>query len=348
MNRFIVIGAENNGGVRNYILYIARNLVDCSFTILSNGNSDCPALQNVSYVEIDPNRFNIIRNVLRLIKKNKYRIIANTISGGFIALILKRCFSLEYYYIGHTIRSLQINKHSFKYFTIKFVEMCVFNSSVKNIAICMGEYDFLNTKAMNNVLIPTRFHYDLKIIENRSSWSDKKVFFNVASVDERKDPYLFLNLAKLFKHNSDVFFVWIGDGPLLKLISDKVKKENMHNVFFVGKVEHNEILQIIPTFYCMLMTSRTEGVPVSIIESLELDVPVITYNYEGCSPGALVKDKFNGFIFNEVEEARKCISTMLDINYYENIKNNIKSERESRFQESINFLNSYKQILNYE
>jgi len=343
---FVVIGGEENGGVRNYVLYFAEKLRNANFYIASGIDSFCPSFDNIIYFKAG-SRFNEFNTIIELNKNHKIEIIANTISGGVKAIALKFFLKINYFYIGHTVRSLQLRKFSLKWCILKIIEYFVFNFSIKNVAICDEEYNYLLGKSSNTILIPTRFDFKGHPSLELNPWSGKKVFYNLASVDERKNPFMFIEIAKFFKENNDIVFVWYGDGPLFELIKEIIKVENLNNVFFPGKIQHNKILKLIPSFYCMLMTSKLEGVPISIIEALDLHVPVITFNYNGCSPINLIKFGFNGFIFDNVFEAIDFVKKILDFNNYSIIKNNIYSESEMRLLESENFLELFSKLLNH-
>jgi hypothetical protein len=128
---FVVIGGEENGGVRNYVLYFAEKLRNANFYIASGIDSFCPSFNNIFYFKAG-SRFNEFNTIIELNKNHNIEIIANTISGGVKAIALNFFFKINYFYVGHTVRSLQIRKFSLKWCILKIIEYFVFNFSIKN------------------------------------------------------------------------------------------------------------------------------------------------------------------------------------------------------------------------
>jgi glycosyltransferase involved in cell wall biosynthesis len=81
-------------------------------------------------------------------------------------------------------------------------------------------------------------------------------------------------------------FEWthIGSGELFEFLKIQLKRKNLENKFkFVGEVNSELILEylILGNFDLFINTSRSEGVPVSIMEAFSVGIPVIATDAGG-------------------------------------------------------------------
>ena len=83
-----------------------------------------------------------------------------------------------------------------------------------------------------------------------------------------------------------------------KKFQNLIIKKNINN-FRLNKFTNN-IIQKITNFDVLLHPSFREGLPVSIMQSLQYNIPVIARNIVGNKD--LVKNKYNGFLFNTNKE----------------------------------------------
>ncbi len=90
-----------------------------------------------------------------------------------------------------------------------------------------------------------------------------------------------------------------GSGPQEKQLKQEIKKLNLEkNVFLKGFTQKPDVE--FRTARMSISTSVFEGCPLSIMESIVNNCPVITYNYDyGAS--TLVKNEFNGFVVEQYE-----------------------------------------------
>ncbi len=110
---------------------------------------------------------------------------------------------------------------------------------------------------------------------------DKKIIGNVSRVDNPKNPFLFVDIAKEYlKNNDNTLFVWVGDGKLKEQAINYVKKLNLEDrVKFIGFRENG--IDYLNDFDLLLLTSNWEGVPITILEAIELNIPILSTNVGG-------------------------------------------------------------------
>lgn len=110
---------------------------------------------------------------------------------------------------------------------------------------------------------------------------DIKIIGNVSRVDEQKNPFLFVDIAREYlKNNDSTLFVWVGGGKLKEQAINYVKKFNLENkVKFIGFRENG--IEYMNDFDLLLLTSSWEGVPITILEAIELNIPILATDVGG-------------------------------------------------------------------
>lgn len=340
----IVFGAEFSGGVRNYVLYIAKKLPSSRFIITySDFKPSEKRIDNIFYLRRQ-NLLYLFFSIYKLKQKFQVSFFAHTIRGGANAYLFAKLLRIDYVYVGHTIRSSQLNC-GFKKTIIKIIEKVVLGNSKFNIAICIEEHQELIDRDFRSILIPSFFDFTRHNQSNNFLAGKVKVFYNLASVELRKNPYLFIEIAKKFKYRSDIHFKWFGSGPMLDKVRNLIQKEQLNNVYFEGYVSNATIHEKINQFYALLLTSEVEGVPVSILESLNYGKPVVVHRYSGCNPANIINHSENGFIFNSVSEAVCYINQLLDADFYNGIILNLEKDKILTKKRANFFINQYRHIL---
>jgi polysaccharide deacetylase family protein (PEP-CTERM system associated) len=112
-----------------------------------------------------------------------------------------------------------------------------------------------------------------------------------------KAPSVFVKVAaRILKTRPDVTFVMVGNGPLFKETLELVADLGLEDRFlFTG--ERKDIHLLLPAFDVFLITSRTEGLPRTLLESLASRVPVVSTDVGGV--GELLKEGRNGILCPE-------------------------------------------------
>jgi glycosyltransferase involved in cell wall biosynthesis len=108
-----------------------------------------------------------------------------------------------------------------------------------------------------------------------------KIIGNVSRIDKQKNPFLFVDIANEYLRNNDeTVFVWIGDGKLRQQALEYVNKLNLEDqVKFIGFRENG--IDYMNDFDLLLLTSNWEGVSITILEALELNIPILSTDVGG-------------------------------------------------------------------
>jgi glycosyltransferase involved in cell wall biosynthesis len=140
-------------------------------------------------------------------------------------------------------------------------------------------------------LIPLGFEWYLKTDREHSNYDlkekyhipkDKIVIAIVGRIVPIKDHFLFIRIAeKLIRLDKDKFhFMIIGDGEMRGVIEQKVKEDNLEKHFtFTGWI--TDTCALYEGIDLLLLTSKNEGTPVTIIEALAFGVPVVAREVGG-------------------------------------------------------------------
>ncbi len=126
---------------------------------------------------------------------------------------------------------------------------------------------------------------------------DKQVIGSVMRFCPEKAPDIFVRVAAgVIENKPDILFVLVGDGPLRKQTENLISSMKLRdNFLLLGS--RNDVVDILPAFDAFLITSRTEGLPRALLESLASGVPVVSTNVGGVHE--LVGDGRNGFLSDE-------------------------------------------------
>lgn len=123
--------------------------------------------------------------------------------------------------------------------------------------------------------------------------------------------FLLQNAKTLLSNDRNIFFLLIGEGPLLNQLKEQSRNLDIEkNVLFLGrKINMADYVNILDIF---VLTSDSESLPNAILEAMSLKKPVITFDVGGC--GELVKDGVNGFLVPYMNHDVFCDKIRLLIN----------------------------------
>jgi len=129
---------------------------------------------------------------------------------------------------------------------------------------------------------------------------NKKIVGFVGNLIEVKGADRLPAIAReLMKLRSDVFFLIVGDGPLMKALRDRMPIENTR---FIGRIRHDLMPLALNTMDVMVVASRNEGFPATILEARACGVWVIGTEAGGISE-AIDSDGIGGIAGENIEKS---------------------------------------------
>jgi len=142
--------------------------------------------------------------------------------------------------------------------------------------------------------------------------TDAKVVGSVMRFCPEKAPDIYIRVAaEVIKTKPESLFILIGDGPLRKPMKNLIDSMRLgNNIILLGS--RDDVVDILPAFDVFLITSRTEGLPRALLESLAAGVPVVSTNVGGIHE--LIDDGRNGFLSDEgdVDSLAVDVNRILD------------------------------------
>ena len=248
--------------------------------------------------------------VYLLYKKKSKRIISFTPYLNILGIIFKlfkpktilicqeRALSSAYlndkYQMSNFASLLQ--KFFYKYFS-RFASTWVFLSEdLKTDFINLFKLK-INTFVISNSYDPSLIIEKSKINhDNEKILNEKKSKFIISVVGrlaDQKDPFLALRtILKLKELNLNLVCNFIGDGELRGQLERFIEERNLKEIVFFKGYKSN------PEFYIkhsnlVLITSRYEGIPNVLLESIALNTPIVTTSFISGPKELLLKYNYN-------------------------------------------------------
>ncbi len=129
---------------------------------------------------------------------------------------------------------------------------------------------------------------------NQARKNQKLRVVTLGRVTEQKNPFRFNNIALAFENSDDFEFVWIGEGELKHLLMAS-------NIRVTGWLAPNRVLEELNAGDVYLSTSDWEGMPLSVIEAMACQKPLLLFDCVGNRDA--VEEGLNGFLFSSENQA---------------------------------------------
>ncbi len=301
--------------------------------------------------------FNLSIAIIKICKKESIDVVhihdSTALNAGLIAFnFLKKSTSLILSRKrNNKIKDKFLNRFKYSHPSIHKI-ICV------SIAV---ESIFENIISNKNRLLTIYDAIDVEKFENQSSknilhnefnfTSDTYIIGNIAGLTKQKDLYTFIDAAKKIKEKNDtkhpIKFVVIGDGILKNDLIAYAEENNLENdIFFTGF--RNNVSDLLPEFDVFLITSTTEGLPLSVYEAMASKVPIVATKAGGI-PEVIVNEE-TGFL-SEIKDSGNLSSNVLKILNDKKLTENIKTNSLNRVKKyhnlnviKENYYNFYKSL----
>jgi len=308
INILFIIRNLEYGGAQKLLINVVKNInrkkfnvqVMCTFTLgpLTKELDDLKVKVSLLNSDRFYNPITIIKMVSFLIKNNiqvihSHQYFPDIISriSGFIARTPRVYSTFHNVYPWKTERNLKsllkvfIDSFTSKYFTTKTIAV---SNAVRDFHIRILNLQEDNIIVINNFINYIPKHNgeisDKDISKKKKNIGideTKSVILNVASLSIQKDhENLILAAESVIIKNPSVIFLIAGDGEMREDLSDIIdqKKLNDHIKLLGNRDDILELLYISDIF---ILSSKWEGMPVSLIEAMAMSRPVITTDVGG-------------------------------------------------------------------
>lgn len=292
-------GAERFAGTLSFILnelgyevhnIIINNQVDYGY---------CGKLYNLGETCSNKSSF-IIKKVTKsyllnkYLKENKIQIIIDNRSRNSIVreLIYKWIYrKAKVFYMIHSYNlnisfpnSILANKFIYKN-AAKII--CVAKAIEKRI---IEKYKFKNTITQYNTIDFS------KLMINESTINQKKYILFFGRLEDKSKNFNLMieafSISKIYKEGYKLLI--LGSGPDLNLIKKIIKKYKLEEYIEIIPFQNNPFNYVKNAKFTIL-TSRYEGFPMSIIESLAIGTPVVSVDCNS-GPAEIIMNETNGLL----------------------------------------------------
>ena len=317
---FITLRADHGGGPKHVDLLI--NNLSSEIEIYLACPQDRPYYdlwnesKKVKDIFILPHRKFSVKKLLELnkfIKDNDIKIIHSHGKGAGIYSRMLKILNPRLK-IVHTLHGVHIGKYGLlkriayiflerflTLFTDKFINV---SNSENSVCLKLGLFKKSKSEVVYNGIKALLKDDNAKIKFNLSR---KRVVTTISRFDYAKNMSLTYEIAKNFKDNPDIVFLWLGDGD------DRAKFESMAqkdgaNIIFTGFTD--EVPAYLSATDIYLSTSRWEGLPYALIEAQSLGIPIVATNVVGNNE--VVENGKSGFLFESAQQACRDIEILLN------------------------------------
>ena len=169
-----------------------------------------------------------------------------------------------------------------------------------------------NNISENKINQYKNFIYNENKVNERTKFKKNIVFIGRIS-KEKNVPLLLKSWENVIKKRNDLNLFIVGDSKHNVLNEFK----NLKNVIFLGRIEYKLIKLILLNVDYLILPSYTEGLPFTMLESMNLGIPCICSNINGINE---LIDKNNGFLF-DLKGYKECKNNIDNWNVFESCDN---------------------------
>lgn len=242
------------------------------------------------------------------IKKEKFDIVhTHSSKAGFLGRIAARMAQASV--IIHTPHSPPFDRPPsmlFQKILYIFLEKFAGLFCDKIITVCNGERDLvvkLHVVPLHKVEV-IKNAIDLSLYDIKFNTAAKKIELDIEQKDKvvvlvgrmasQKAPFDFIKAAVCVKKDfAEVKFLLLGDGPLLKELSDYVIEKG-YSDFIKILGWRNDTMEIISISDIFVLSSLWESLPYSLLDAMAFRKPIVTTDTLG--PREYVEEGYNGFV----------------------------------------------------
>ncbi|MEI6140224.1 MAG: glycosyltransferase family 4 protein [Mariniphaga sp.] len=178
-----------------------------------------------------------------------------------------------------------------------------------NFIVCLTKSDLPKYKKLNknSIVIPNSIG---NFSEQTASLTNKQILFIGRVVPEKGYDILLKVVERVSKIHDDWTFRIIGEGPLRKKILHEFDLYGLTSK--ISWISSSDLIvkeYINSSIY--LMTSRTEGLPMVLLEAQACGLPIISFNCE-TGPSDIINDGIDGYLIDNynIDEMSKKLSML--------------------------------------
>ncbi len=254
------------------------------------------------------NVFRFVINIIKIndfIKKKKIDIIHSHHRNDTIYATILKVFNRNIKII-YTVHGLQTVKNETAFYKLlQTIFLFLVNKNADSIVyISQFTMDKLEEKynkikqqtvILNGSRLPIVKNNKLIIRREINVKNNSFIISIIGGIGGVKRPKIVLKLAELLKEESNLYFVFIGEGSEKKEIIELIEKKNLENIRFVNTTP--DIGSYINASDIIISTAYEEGFGRTLVEAMALKKPIISFNIGG--PKEIIVNNYNGYLIDE-------------------------------------------------
>ena len=243
-----------------------------------------------------------LKELRDLIREHKPDVIhMHSSQAGVLGKIASIGYKSSKAYSPHGFSFLREDVPAWKRSIFFLIERMFSLCNCVTVASSATEFRIAQKVTSKSILIMNGICSDsLKPYEKYAPKNELPIVGMVGRALYQKNPALFNAIAERMPN---VHFEWIGDGSL----RHQLQSPNIH---IVGWGPREEALEYVANSDIYIMTSRWEGMPLSLLEAMYLRKPCVVTNVVG-NRDVIHNDK-NGYVCNDVDEFVERIQYLAD------------------------------------
>ncbi len=351
----------STGGVERVMLNLLKKLSGWEFFIVTTQSDNYDPEIDISFKKITPFVYHLpafldwedwIDFICDLIRNYKIdTILINHCEWAYenIKYIKGASKDIKIFDLLHNTANEGFKNHSKKY-NYEINKTIVISEEIKNHLLCELNYSdtklecVLNGIDTDNVFNPINYNSS----EARKEFNipeNKLVITYIGRLSEEKNPLKFIEVTKKLVGNGskNYFFIMAGDGNLKESVLKEINNNFFHEEFlFLGNCMFPE--KVLSSSDMLLNTSSIEGMPLTLMEALSMEVPVIAPDIGGIKE--IIKNEFNGILLSsnpDVVEYINAIKKLQIKKEYLRIKSNTRNSVKNKFSMK-SMATTYKKI----
>lgn len=185
------------------------------------------------------------------------------------------------------------------------------------ITLSKGCFNELKKYYKINSLI--RYNY-YNFLNHKIDINNKKnIIVWAGRISPEKNLKLLIDSWRLIKNKTNWELQIIGDGEQKEFLISYINKNNISNINFLGRLNHNKVISIFEQSKILAITSFFEGFPTIITEAMNMKCCVISVKYDGYSDELLnnetgiIVNRYNSHLFaKKLDELMHNDTKLLD------------------------------------
>lgn len=243
----------------------------------------------------------LLTSLAKLFYLRKVSLIT-TIHGIETPIYIDDIFLKDFLKKNWTAKYFFINKYLQPYFYKLFNNIITVSESTRKYMILKRKVSLNKIETIYHGIDISKFisgnNDGSQDLRSRLGFSDKDYIIGyVGRLTFAKGlEYLADQMRDLNNWNSNIKFLFVGDGEIKNFLKNKIKANNLDTICKI-----NDFTNSVKDFYmCMdlvILPSFSEGIPISLLESMLMKR--ITLSSDAGGIPELIVDNVNGFLFNK-------------------------------------------------